>query len=130
MKQFLLHTLPIGALLACSGCGGVSSSKVAADSREVRTHPRDGKADAHADLAAGKLVIEEAGLPQIWEGTYSRLLRERHGIEVRYVAGCLIDQETVKHMKAYNAVMKAEISRRFGKEALEKAATDAQRLDL
>lgn len=114
MKQFLLPALATGAFLACCGCGSSASRK--------------GKADAQADLAAGKLRLETAGFPAPWVGSYARLLRERHGIEVRSVAGCVIDKETLQHMEAYNAVMEAEISRRFGKDALEKTAGEAQRL--
>lgn len=114
MKQFFLPALATGVLLACCGCGSSASRK--------------GKADAQADLAADKLGLETAGLPAPWVGRYERLLRERHGIEVRSAAGCVIDKETMQHMEAYNAVMKAEISRRFGKDALEKTADEAQQL--
>jgi hypothetical protein len=87
VKRILFQSLAIGAFLACCGCGSSASRK--------------GKADARADLATGKLGLETAGLPAPWNGTYARLLRERHGIEVRSVAGCILDGETMQHMDAY-----------------------------
>lgn len=114
MKRIILNSLAIGAFLACCGCGKSPSS--------------NGDADARADLAAGKLAIETAGLPAPWRTTYARLLRERHGIELRSVAGCMIGEETLQHMKSYNSLMEAEISRRFGADLLEKTANEARRI--
>jgi hypothetical protein len=74
------------------------------------------------------LAIETAGLPHPWRATYARLLRDRHGIELRSIGGCVLDDVTVKHIASYNAVMEAEISRRFGAHALEKARAEVQRL--
>ncbi|MEK7951424.1 FEKKY domain-containing protein [Luteolibacter soli] len=114
MKRILLQSLAIGAFLACCGCGSSASRK--------------GKADARADIAAGKLGLETAGMVSPGIATYERLLYERHGIQVRSVSGCVIDKKIMQHMEAYNEVMKAEISRRFGEDALEKIADEAQRL--
>ena len=114
MKSRIYHFFAVGALLTCFGCGRNATST--------------GKADASSDLAAGKLAIETAGEAATWRSTYARLLQDRHGIELREVAGCVVDRETVQHMDAYNAVMKAEISRRFGADMLEKTAEEAQRI--
>jgi hypothetical protein len=114
MKSRIFHFLAVGALLMCFGCGRSATSK--------------GKADAKSDLAAGKLAIETAGMPAPWRSTYARLLRERHGIEILEVAGCIVDEGTMQHINAYNGVMKAEISRRFGADTLEKTAEEAQRM--
>ena len=114
VNRIILYHLAIGAFLACNGCDKVLSNK--------------GAADARADLAAGKLAIETSGLPAPWRTTYARLLRERHGIELRTVAGCMIGDEDLQHMKSYNSLMEAEISRRFGADLLEKTADEARRL--
>lgn len=114
MKSRAFHFLAASALLTCFGCERSATSK--------------GKADATSDLAAGKLAIETVGEAATWRRTYARLLHDRHGIELREVAGCVVDRETMQHMDAYNAVMKAEISRRFGADTLEKTAEEAQRI--
>lgn len=79
-----------------------------------------GRADALADLKAGKLVVESFGMPGPASGEYTRLLEKRYGIETRRVgAGCVFTPDEFQHAQAYNRVMKAEISRRFGPDVFE-----------
>ncbi|HJZ97454.1 MAG TPA: hypothetical protein VKE70_13185 [Candidatus Solibacter sp.] len=54
---------------------------------EASAHVR-GKLVAHADVARGHYEIQVLGLAPRWRSEYSRILRERYGIETREVAGC------------------------------------------
>lgn len=87
-----------------------------------------GRADARKDLKAGKLKVEVMGGPPApWEGTYGRLLKERYGIEYNWVADCVVSDQVIGHAKGYNEIMGAEITRRFGKDALGKTAEEARK---
>ncbi len=104
------------ALCSCSSIGGSWLGKI------------QGRADARKDLQAGKLRMETMGPPPApWEGTYERLLKERHGIEYAWVAGCIVSERVVSHATSYNEIMEAEIDRRFGKGVLDKTADEAKK---
>lgn len=80
-----------------------------------------GRADALADLKAGRLVVESFGMPGPGAGKYTSLLEKRYGIETRRVgAGCEVEPDELQHAQAYNRVMKAEISRRYGADVFER----------
>jgi len=84
-----------------------------------------GRADAERDTRAGRLVIERFGL-LFGEGDYVTILRQRYQIEMKTVAGCLVDDEIVGHAVGYNEIMKAEIERRFGPGLLERVREEAE----
>jgi hypothetical protein len=85
-----------------------------------------GKFDAQADLRAGKLVIEQYGLPSPLNGEAEKLLRTRYGIQTRYVAGCMVSKEITQHAEGYNGVMEAEIVRRFGTDVFDRTYQEAR----
>ena len=84
--------------------------------------------DARADLRDGKLITETAGFQAPWLSTNTRLLRERYGIELRMVAGCVVTPKILGHIHGYNEVMDVEIERRFGRNVFERTATEAERI--
>jgi hypothetical protein len=87
-----------------------------------------GLAAAERDVAAGRLRIEVCGPPPApWYLEYMRLLRQRHGIEVEFVAGCVVTESFVAKMDAYNERMVREIHSRFGAGVLETASRDARK---
>lgn len=86
-----------------------------------------GRVDAMNDLRSGRLVLETAGLPAPESGEYWQLLKDRYQIEMRGVAGCIVDSSDINHIHGYNAVMTAAIDRRFGKGTLDRAWKEAQR---
>ena len=51
-----------------------------------------GELVARFDLARGHYIILALGYPPHWRPEYARLLRERYGIEERFVAGCMVDR--------------------------------------
>jgi hypothetical protein len=87
-----------------------------------------GQADALKEIAEGRLALETMGLPAVWRGTYMDLLKERHGIQLRAVAGCIVNSSITGHARGFNEIMTAEIAKRYGADALDKARTDAERL--
>jgi hypothetical protein len=78
-------------------------------------------------LRENRLIVESFGLPTPWDGDYAKLLREKCQIQVRVVAGCVVDEKIVGHAKGYNEVSKAEINRRFGSNVLEETRSEVQK---
>jgi hypothetical protein len=113
-------------LIALSGCSeskniGVTPLPSPSDSY------RAGKEAAAKDLKQGILAVETYGLPMPSYGEYENLLKKNYHIELRPIAGCVVDDDILNHVKGYNEVSKAEIHRRFGKDVFEKTMTEAQK---
>jgi hypothetical protein len=87
-----------------------------------------GRAAAERDIKHGILAVESAGLRAEWSSEYVRLLKQRYGIEDRGVAGCIVDDKIIGHMRGYNEVSDAEITRRFGPNVFERTAKEARAL--
>ena len=81
--------------------------------------------DAKRDLAKGTFAVETMGLRRSDSFERDEILRQRHGIETRVVAGCVVTEELVAHMEGYNSVMKPEIRRRFGQDVFERTLAEA-----
>jgi hypothetical protein len=79
-----------------------------------------GAEEAHADIAAGRLMIRSFGLVGGVDPATSAA-RERYGIATESVGPCAVDADTAVRATAYNRVMRAEIRRRFGAEVLREA---------
>lgn len=79
-----------------------------------------GQTDARRDLAAGKLGIETFGFLRIEHADFRSILKERYGIETHVVAGCIVNSTITGHASGYNAIMNAEIEKRFGKNLFER----------
>jgi len=88
---------------------------------------KKGHDDAERDLKAGRMALEIFGLPAPYFGEYTKLLLDRYHIELRQVAGCLIDDQISGHAKGYNEVAMKEIERRYGKDMLETARQEASK---
>jgi hypothetical protein len=86
-----------------------------------------GRSEAMNDIKANKLIIEVSGLPAPWSGEYTKLLADKYRIQLKTVAGCIVDSKIVGHERGYNEISVAEIERRFGHGALEKSAEDLQK---
>lgn len=120
MKRYLV--LVFAALFVLSGHG------LAGETPESKTAAELGQREAKADLAAGKLAVESYGLMASYHIVYRRLLKERYGIEVRMVAGCIVNESIAGHAEGYNRIMDAEIKKRFGEDVFEKTSKEAQEL--
>jgi hypothetical protein len=94
-----------------------------------------GQEDARRDIAGGVLANERYGLPVLGidadsqvvlsSDEYSQFLREHYGIELRFVAGCIVSERIRAHAAGYNEVMDVEIGRRFGTNVWHQSWEDA-----
>jgi hypothetical protein len=55
----------------------------------------------------------------------ARLLRQRYGIELRVVAGCIVTKPLVAYVDGYNMVSMAAAGRKFGHDVFETTMRDA-----
>lgn len=84
-----------------------------------------GRSQARNDLSAGILAIEDAALipgHERWDG---QVLRERYQIEIRTIAGQVVDERSIGHQAGYNSVSIREIDRRFGWDRVQAARGEA-----
>jgi len=118
------------ALLA----GRLAAEMPASDVVELQNHERislsayqAGRSEADKDVRENRLIIEIFGLPTPWDGEYAKLLNDRYHIQVRRVAGCIVDEKLVGHAKGYNEISESEIQHRFGGDVLEKTQSEVKR---
>jgi hypothetical protein len=86
------------------------------------------RAEAERDIKHGILATESAGLMAEWSDEYVRLLKQRYHIEERSAAGCVVNEKIDGHLRGYNEVSDAEITRRFGPDVFERTAEKARAL--
>jgi hypothetical protein len=84
-----------------------------------------GKIMAHLDVARGHYAILIYGLSAESGPEAARLLRERYGIELRVVAGCIVTKPLVAYVDAYNMVSMAAAGRKFGHDVFQETMLDA-----
>lgn len=110
-----LIPLLLSALLTFAGCsfGSISSA-------------RRGRLAAQQDLSRGVLAIRTYGMFSPSDDVLTRLLKQKLGVELVAVAGCLVDNRIVAETRAYNEVMVAEITRKHGPNALERVRMEAE----
>jgi len=84
-----------------------------------------GKQDALAAIERDELAIETFGYPARCRHAYARVLADTYKVRLREVAGCVVDSTILEHARGYNEVMQAEIERRYGADAFERAAAAA-----
>ena len=85
-----------------------------------------GRSEATKDVKENRLIIEVSGLPAPWSGEYAKVLTAKYHIQMKTVAGCIVDSKIVGHERGYNEISVAEIERRFGHGVLGKVAADVQ----
>src|SRR5689334_13334898 len=88
---------------------------------------RAGRSEAMKDVKENRLIVEVSGLPAPWSGEYMKALAAKYHIQLKTVAGCIVDSTIVGHERGYNEISVAEIERRFGHGVLAKAAEDVQK---
>jgi hypothetical protein len=81
---------------------------------------------AWADHARGHYEVQTFGYPAPWRAEYRRLLRERYGVEVHAVAGCVVTEDLVWYVRGYNSVSRPRIQARFGKDIFAECAEEAR----
>jgi hypothetical protein len=121
MKDFVRNHRKLAAIM------GVVIVVVAAWMLSDATAFIQGESLARVDIARGRYVELGYGLPAPWVPEYTRLLRERYGVEHRPVAGCLVSKSLVSFVRAYNSVSTAAAKRRFGHDIFKESCNDAKR---
>ncbi len=109
--------------------GGVGLIAVSSLGLALRPGPdpeRQGEAEAERDVAAGVLRLKTYGLPAPWFTEYSTLMRDRLGVSLQGVAGCVVDERLRLHVEGYNRRMEKEIGQKFGADAHAAIVKEAQ----
>ena len=89
--------------------------------------PVRGSLSAHIDVARGHYRLLTYGLPVSWLPEYADLLRERYGVEVHAVAGCVLSPTLMSYVDNYDRVSTAAANRKFGHDVFKECADDAQK---
>jgi len=87
-----------------------------------------GRADAKKDMLCGVLAIEESGFGAGGGPEVYRIFRDRFGIEIRVVAGCVVNERIIGHEDGYNSNSEPTIDQRFGHQRLEAAREEGYKL--
>lgn len=66
-----------------------------------------GRMAARFDLRRGRYKILSYGLPPLWLPEYARLLKERYGVELHPVAGCIVSKTLFSYVDSYDDVVVA-----------------------
>lgn len=127
MKRLSESTLLI-VIVMLLGCVSIRAQQTALSSSER------GRSEAARDVQNEKFVIKAWGLAEFRINdipsrteVYESLLLSRYKIRFEWVAGCVIDDETLSYATAYNEVSKAAIEAKFGKDILDKVRKDADK---
>jgi hypothetical protein len=71
---------------------------------------------AYLDHSRGHYEVQTYGFPAEWRHEYARLLRERYGVELNAVAGCVVSHDLVAYVDGYNAASRRLLTARFGSD--------------
>lgn len=88
-------------------------------------HKETGQRDAERDFKKGIMQLETYGL-RMAENPYDEYLLSQ-GIKQKTVAGCIVDDEIIKHAAGYNETMKQLINRKLGKDIFKEAEEFAEK---
>ncbi|HEX3877087.1 MAG TPA: hypothetical protein VHW24_08885 [Bryobacteraceae bacterium] len=116
-RFFLRHRFVITFGIAILATATLSSCTVANSFR--------GHITAEYDLALGHYKILTFGLGGPRQPLYAQILKERYGIEMQAVAGCVVTQSIVSYVSAYNAVSHAAANQKFGRDVFEEANSES-----
>ncbi len=93
--------------------------------KQLSAFTAKGEDEARRYIAAGTLALRTAGYPADWLNIFIDLLQTRHNIRFEN-SGCCIDFGTPQEINGFNAVMAAEIEKRFGNGVIERLKKEAQ----
>jgi hypothetical protein len=89
--------------------------------------PIRGYLAAYTDVHQGRYQVLGYGLPPESRSEYVLCLRERYGIEFRAVAGCVVSEDLVSYVAAYDLVVAEATSRKFGHDVFKECAAEADK---
>jgi hypothetical protein len=86
-----------------------------------------GQIVARLDLERGHYIVLALGLPAAWRSNAAQLLRERYGIEMRVVAGCVVTEPLLAYVDGYNEVSTKAANQKFGHDVFQESMAEAAR---
>jgi hypothetical protein len=89
------------------------------------SYPR-GVLMAHLDHARGRYQVLSAGLPVPWAWEYARLLEERYGVEMNWVAGCDVPLSLAWYIGGYNPTSRRLLKEKYGRDIFRECAAEAR----
>jgi hypothetical protein len=87
-----------------------------------------GQIVARYDIARGHYRELTLGLPPPQRPTYANVIKERYGIELRAVAGCIVSPSLISYVDGYNSVSIAGANRKWGRDVFEDGRNEAGRI--
>lgn len=86
-----------------------------------------GRIEARMDVAHGKYLVLGYGLPDRSRTGYATLLRQRYGVELRAVAGCIVSKSLQDYVDAYDGISIDAANRRFGHDIFKETRDEAEK---
>lgn len=138
IKQAKLTALLILTAISLSACNTTTTTKLNAKSgasttvekkRPIKKRTKklfskklgDAIDDFNKDRRAGRLKLKQYGAPGSTTPYYNRLLKNDLGVKVDVIADGMVDLDTLRYAKQYNALMTAEIEKKYGPGILQEA---------
>src|SRR6476620_10106632 len=87
----------------------------------------EGRADAEADIFAGKLGWRMSGKLATWWNDVAQLLQEQYQIRTEIVGACVVEEEVAARERGYNECMSAEFMNRLGRDVVSDAWRKVER---
>lgn len=86
----------------------------------------DASTDFRKDNRDGQLILKQYGAPGPLTPYYNKLLTEDLGVKIEIIGDGIVSGELLRYAKEYNALMTAEIERKYGPGILNVARRKAQ----
>jgi hypothetical protein len=86
-----------------------------------------GKHDARVDVAHGNYKVLTYGLADPSRSEYSTQLRQRYGVELHAVAGCIVSKSVVDYVAAYNEVSITAVKNKFGRDIFKETYNEVNK---
>jgi hypothetical protein len=81
---------------------------------------------ARLDHARGRYEVQVYGMTGPATFEYAALLRERYGVRLRFVGGCVVPDEVRWYAQGYNAVSRPLLLEKYGKDIFAECAAAAE----
>jgi hypothetical protein len=89
---------------------------------------RNGKKEAEVDLSRGAPKLFLYGKTRADVAERTAIFKQRFGVELDTLAGCIVSEPLVSFATDYNAVIRSHIAAKFGATAFEEADREAIRI--
>ncbi len=84
-----------------------------------------GRWTARFEVAQGNLTILSAGMPPPWRRRYEAIVKQRYGVEITPVAGCLVYQPIAAFLEGHNEVVILRALQKFGRDIFLESMREA-----